>query len=63
MALIEGKVCYLRPEMSINLIATAIEGSINNVVRPLISKDAEEEPIPKFERRTPTPAFSRICGV
>jgi hypothetical protein len=51
---------YLLPEISMSLMATAIQGSINNVVRALISRDVEAELRPKFERRTPTPACSRI---
>jgi hypothetical protein len=51
---------YLLPEISISLMATAIEGSINKVVSALISRDEEAELMPKFERRTPTPASSRI---
>lgn len=54
---------YLLPEMSMSLIATAMEGSINKVVMALISKEAEAEPMPMLERRTPTPACLRIWGV
>jgi len=46
-----------------SLIATAIAGNITKVVNALISKDAEEELIPMFDSRIPTPACSRICGV
>lgn len=51
---------YLLPETSMSLMATAIQGSISRVVTALISKDADDELIPKFERRIPTPACSRI---
>lgn len=54
---------YLLPEMSISLIATAMEGSINKVVMALMSKEAEAELMPMLERRTPTPACSSIWGV
>lgn len=54
------RIKYLLPETSMSLIATAIAGSINKVVIALISRDAEDELRPKFERRTPTPAWSRI---
>ena len=54
---------YLLPATSISRIATAILGSINKVVIPLISSDAEDELMPMLERRTPTPACSRIWGV
>jgi len=43
-----------------SLMATAIQGSINKVVMALISRDVEAELRPRFERRTPTPACSRI---
>jgi len=43
-----------------NFIAIPIEGSINKVTRPLIRMDAEVLLIPRFERRIPTPACSRI---
>ena len=51
---------YLLPLTSISLMAKPIEGSINKVVRPLMSSDADSEPMPIFDRRTPTPACSRI---
>jgi len=54
---------YLLPEMSMSLIATAIQGSIKKVVNALIRNDAEVAPIPRSERRTSTPASSRIWGV
>jgi hypothetical protein len=44
-------------------IAIPIKGSINNVVRALIRIDAEVELRPILEIRTPTPAWSSICGV
>lgn len=47
---------YLRPAMSMNLIAMAMLGSIKRFVSPLIRKDAELEVRPRFERRTSTPA-------
>lgn len=43
-----------------SLMATAMHGSINNVVIALISKDEEAALMPIFDRRTPTPACSRI---
>jgi hypothetical protein len=46
-----------------SLMAIAILGSINKVVTALIRKDDEVELSPRFERRKPTPACSRICGV
>ena len=58
-----GERTNLLPETSISLMATAMHGSINNVVRALIRIDAESELMPKFSRRTPTPACSRIWGV
>jgi len=42
----------LLPEISISLIATPIDGSINKVVRALTRIDAESELMPMFERRT-----------
>lgn len=51
---------HLRPERSMSLIATAIAGNITKVVNALISRDDEEELIPKFDSRIPTPACSRI---
>lgn len=57
------KATNLLPATSTNLIATAMQGSISKVVNALIRKDADSEPIPKLERRTSTPACSRICGV
>lgn len=56
----EEDVYYLLPAMSISLIATPMLGSINNVVKPLIRKEAESDRRPKCDRRTPTPACSRI---
>ena len=56
-------VCHgtnLLPATSMNFIAIPIEGSINKVTRPLIRMDAEVLLIPRFERRIPTPACSRI---
>lgn len=47
---------YLLPEISINLIAIPMLGSIKSVVNPLIRREAESEPIPIFDRRTSTPA-------
>jgi len=43
-----------------NLMAIPIDGSINKVTRALIRMDDEVLLIPRFERRTPTPACSRI---
>jgi len=60
---LEEKDAYLLPDISMSLMATAIQGNINKVVTQLIRKDAEVEPRPRFERRYPTPACSRICGV
>lgn len=57
------KATNLLPATSTNLIATAMQGSISKVVNALIRKDEDSEPIPKLERRTSTPACSRICGV
>lgn len=54
---------YLLPATSISLIATPMLGSINKVVTPLISRDAESGRIPRFARSTPTPACWRIWGV
>jgi hypothetical protein len=54
---------YLLPERSISLMAKPMLGSINKVVRELIKMDADAELRPRFERRTATPACSRICGV
>lgn len=50
----------LLPEKSMNLMATLIAGSINKVTKELIRMDVEVELRPRFERRTPTPACSRI---
>lgn len=58
--LTEKKPNYLLPDISISLMAMPILGSINNVVRALIRRDAESELMPIFESRTSTPACSRI---
>ena len=50
----------LLPATSMNLMAIPIDGSINKVTRALIRMDDEVLLIPRFERRTPTPACSRI---
>ena len=54
---------YLLPAISTSLMAIAMDGNINKVVIALISKDADAELMPIFDRRTPTPASSRIWGV
>lgn len=51
---------HLRPEMSMSLMATPMQGSINKVVNALMRNEADSEPSPMFERRTSTPASSRI---
>lgn len=51
---------HLLPETSMSLMATAIQGSINKVVNALMRNEADSEPIPRSERRTSTPASSRI---
>jgi hypothetical protein len=43
-----------------NLMAIPMLGSINKVVKALIRIDAKDELRPMLERRTPTPACSRI---
>jgi hypothetical protein len=50
----------LLPDISMSLIAIPMLGSISKVVKALMRIDAEEELRPMFERRTPTPACSRI---
>jgi hypothetical protein len=57
------QISYLLPDISISLIAKPMLGSMSKVVRELIKMDAEAELRPKLERRTDTPACSRICGV
>lgn len=49
-------ISYLLPDTSMNLIATAILGSIKKFVNALMRKDAESDPIPRLESRTSTPA-------
>jgi len=56
----EELLTNLLPEISISLMATPMDGSINKVVRTLIRIDVESELMPMFERRTPTPACSKI---
>lgn len=56
-------VFYLLPEISMNLIAIAMDGSINKVVMALTSRDADDEVMPRSKRRGPTPARSRIWGM
>jgi hypothetical protein len=41
-------------------MAIAIQGSIQNVVMIFTRKEADIELRPKFDRRAPTPACSRI---
>lgn len=60
---ITGQMTHLLPATSISLMAMPIDGSINRVVRPLMRIDAEVELRPKFDKRTATPACSRIWGV
>jgi len=43
-----------------SFMATPIQGSIKKVVKALIRNDADSEPMPISERRTSTPASSRI---
>jgi hypothetical protein len=50
----------LLPDISMSLIAMPMLGSISKVVRALMRIDAEEALRPRFDRRTPTPACSRI---
>jgi hypothetical protein len=51
----------LIPDISMNLMAIPMLGSINKVVKALIRIDAKDEQLrPMLERRTPTPACSRI---
>jgi hypothetical protein len=50
----------LLPDISTSLIAIPMLGSISKVVKALIRIDAEDELSPMLERRTPTPACSRI---
>ncbi|GER29356.1 NIMA-related serine/threonine kinase 1, partial [Striga asiatica] len=50
----------IRTATSMNLIATAILGSIRKLVKALMRNDAESDPMPRLERRTPTPACCRI---
>ena len=57
---LQERLQYLLPEISISRMATAIHGSINKVVIVLIRKDADVELRPRFDRRKPTPACSRI---
>lgn len=45
-----------------SLTARAIQGSIQNVVMIFTRKEADAELRPKFDKRSPTPAFSRIWG-
>lgn len=54
------RVKYLLPAISMSFMARAIQGSINKVVNALMRKDADVVLRPKFERRTETPASSRI---
>lgn len=51
---------YLLPVISIRFIARAMQGSIKTVVRALMRRDEEVELMPIFDKRTETPAFSRI---
>jgi hypothetical protein len=53
----------LRPETSMSRMARPMHGNIRKVVRALMRIDAESELIPRFDRRTPTPACSKIWGV
>ena len=53
-------VSYLLPDISISLMATPMLGSMSKVVRELIKMDADAELRPRLERRTATPACSRI---
>ena len=50
----------LLPDISMSLIAIPMLGSISKVVKALIRIDAEDALRPMFDRRTPTPACSRI---
>jgi hypothetical protein len=59
----QKEINYLLPERSISLMAKPMLGSISKVVRELIKMDADAELRPRLERRTATPACSRICGV
>lgn len=45
-----------------SLMEIAIQGSMENVVMTLTSKEADVELMPKFDRRAPTPASLRIWG-
>jgi len=51
---------YLLPETSMSFMAKPIQGSIKKVVKALIRNDADSEPMPTSDRRTSTPASSRI---
>lgn len=51
---------YLLPDVSISLMPMPIQGSIRKVVNALIRNEAEFELRPMLERRTSTPASSRI---
>lgn len=46
-----------------SFMPTPMQGSISKVVKALMRNEAELVPRPKLERRTSTPASSRICGV
>lgn len=57
------KTTYLRPDLSMSLIAIRMQGSMSKHVTPLAKMDADSPSIPMLASKSPAPDCIKIWGV